>query len=70
VGEEVGITVNGGEQVIPAKTTVVGLLDILGIEADRIAVEVNHEIVTRRLHATHVLSNGDRVEIVTMVGGG
>ena len=70
MGEEVGITVNGGEQVIPAKTTVVGLLEILGVVAERIAVEVNHEIVTRRRHATHVLSDGDRVEIVTMVGGG
>ena len=64
------ITVNGGEQVIPADTTVTKLLELLEITADRIAVEVNREIVTRSLHATHVLADGDRVEIVTMVGGG
>ena len=64
------ITVNGGEKVIPADTTVVGLLELLEITADRIAVEINREIVTRSLHATHVLVEGDRVEIVTMVGGG
>jgi len=70
VGEEVEITVNGSGKVIPAGTTVVGLLEMLEVTADRIAVEVNREIVTRSLHATHVIGDGDRVEIVTMVGGG
>ena len=70
MGEEVTITVNGVERFVPAGTTVVGLLELLEIRADRIAVEVNREIVTRSLHATHVIGDGDRVEIVTMVGGG
>ncbi len=70
MGEEVRVTVNGGERVVPEGTTVVALLEILEIHADRIAVEVNRQIVTRRLHGTHVLADGDRVEIVTMVGGG
>ena len=64
------ITVNGEEKEIPADTTVSGLVGLMGIEAGRIAVEVNREIVTRSLHETHVLCEGDRVEIVTMVGGG
>ncbi|MEN8150471.1 MAG: sulfur carrier protein ThiS [Planctomycetota bacterium] len=64
------ITVNGEEKEIPGSTTVAGLISIMEIEAGRIAVEVNREIVTKSLHATHVLTDGDRVEIVTMVGGG
>ena len=64
------ITVNGEATVVPDETTVAGLIALLGIEADRIAVEVNREIVTRSLHASHRLARGDRVEIVTMVGGG
>ena len=70
MGEAIGIAVNGEAREIPAGTTVTELLGILGITADRIAVEVNREIVTRSLHPTHVLVEGDRVEIVTMVGGG
>lgn len=70
MGEAIEIAVNGEPREIPGGTTVTELLGILGIEADRIAVEVNREIVTRGLHATHRLVEGDRVEIVTMVGGG
>ncbi len=64
------ITVNGEDREVPPGTTVTGLLGILVIEKGRIAVEVNREIVTKSLHETHVLTEGDRVEIVTMVGGG
>ena len=35
-----------------------------------VAVEVNLELVPRRRHAEHVLRDGDRVEVVTLVGGG
>jgi sulfur carrier protein len=70
VGEAIEIAVNGESREIPGGTTVTELLGILEITADRIAVEVNREIVTRSLHATHRLEDGDRVEIVTMVGGG
>ncbi len=70
MGEEVTITVNGEERDVPADTTVSGLIELMKIEAGRIAVEVNREIVTKSLHATHRLEAGDRVEIVTMVGGG
>jgi len=66
----VTITVNGEEREIPAETTIAGLIGLMKIEAGRIAVEVNREIVTKSLHATHALAAGDRVEIVTMVGGG
>jgi sulfur carrier protein len=35
-----------------------------------VAVEVNLDIVPRARHATHVINDGDRIEIVQFVGGG
>ena len=64
------IAVNGRDMDVASGTTVSILIEGLGIEIGRIAVEVNKEIVPRRRHAEHVLAAGDRVEVVTMVGGG
>ena len=63
------IHINGQEQELPAGCTVADLL------ADRqvkgaCAVEVNKRLVPRRLHDQHPLNEGDRVEIVSLVGGG
>lgn len=41
-------------------------LELLGA----VAVEVNEEVVPRRRHAEHTLCDGDRLEVVTLVGGG
>jgi thiamine biosynthesis protein ThiS len=50
--------------------TLVALVESLGMKADRVAVELNHEIVPRdRWYETH-LHEGDRLEIVHFVGGG
>jgi sulfur carrier protein len=46
------------------------LLDAAGYAGKRVAVEVNLEIVPRSVHATHLLADGDRVEIVHAIGGG
>jgi sulfur carrier protein len=35
-----------------------------------VAVEINLDIVSRARHATHVINDGDRIEIVQFVGGG
>ena len=64
------LTVNGETRDVPAGTTVEGLLPMLGIESGRVAVEVNREIVPKSEHATRVFAEDDRLEIVTMVGGG
>jgi sulfur carrier protein len=66
----VNVFVNGQAREMPAGTTVAGLLELLSVPRDRTAVEVNREIVPRSLHAGRTLREGDRVEIVTMVGGG
>jgi sulfur carrier protein len=45
-------------------------IDLLGLKADRVAVERNGEIVGRALWATVELSSGDKLEVVHFVGGG
>lgn len=65
------ITLNGKpRRVEGASPTIAQLLDLEGLRARRVAVEVNGEIVPRGRHETHALRAGDRVEIVHALGGG
>jgi sulfur carrier protein len=64
------VTVNGDAYELPAPATVGELLTRLGIAAGRVAVEVNEDVVARGTYETHLLTAGDRVEIVHFVGGG
>jgi thiazole synthase len=64
------LTINGESRDLPEPLTVATLLDRLGYDRRRVAVEVNREIVPAVQHGGHALRPGDRVEIVTLVGGG
>jgi thiamine biosynthesis protein ThiS len=64
------ITVNGQPRVVESGATVASLLETLGLEPRGLAVERNLELVPRSAHAATVLQAGDRVEVVTLVGGG
>jgi thiazole synthase len=64
------LTINGEPRTLPASLTLAELLDQLGFDRRRIAVEVNRELVPRTRHDQQPLSDGDAVEIVTLVGGG
>lgn len=64
------IVVNGEERAVTEGTTVAGLLADLGLARQHVAVEANREIVPRAAHEGRVLAEGDRLEIVTFVGGG
>jgi sulfur carrier protein len=64
------IRVNGVEREVPGTTTVRDLVAGLGLPPGPMAVEVNRDVVPRARHAEHVLTEGDRVEVVTLVGGG
>ena len=68
--EELEITVNGEAVQLQAGSTVAALVAARGLRPEQVAVEVNREIVPRASHAEHPLASGDRIEIVTMVGGG
>ena len=63
------IEVNGEAREVAA-TTILGLVEELGLDPLKVAVERNLEIVPRSLHAGTALADGDRIELVQFVGGG
>ena len=63
------ITINGQEQTY-APITLAQLIEQLGMKQDRVAVELNRDIVPRAKWAETNLAEGDRLEIVHFVGGG
>ena len=64
------ITVNGEAREVPAGTTLGGLVRLLALAPERLAVELNYEVVRRDEWERRALGEGDRVEIVHFVGGG
>ena len=54
----------------PAPFTLQALVELLGMKADRVAVELNRDIVPRDRWAETRLNEGDRLEVVHFVGGG
>jgi len=66
------LQINGEEKTFnsPAPSTLSQLVEILGMKADRLAVELNREIVPRDRWSETALGEGDRLEIVHFVGGG
>lgn len=63
------IQVNGEDRTVAADT-VLALVQELGLDVRKVAVERNLEIVPRSLHAQTPLAEGDRIEVVQFVGGG
>jgi thiamine biosynthesis protein ThiS len=66
----VEIVVNGEPRSIAATTTIAELLAELNVPARGVAVEVNLQVVPRSRHAEQRLQAGDRLEVVSLVGGG
>ncbi len=64
------ISVNGQPHTMPASTTVAGLLDRLGLDRRKVAVECNEAIVPRSAYEATVIAPNDRFEIVHFIGGG
>ncbi|HQY58672.1 MAG: sulfur carrier protein ThiS [Nitrospira sp.] len=64
------IQVNGESRGVGDGQTVAALLHELEIRADRVAVELNLEILDRKEYETRGLREGDRVEILSFIGGG
>lgn len=70
MGQIVMVLLNGQPRQVAPATSVAQLLAELGLTASHVAVEVNLQLVPRAKHAEQCLADGDRVEIVTLVGGG
>ncbi|MBL8553052.1 MAG: sulfur carrier protein ThiS [Phenylobacterium sp.] len=64
------LTVNGEVRSFEGVADVAGLVAALGLNTRKVAVERNLEIVPRSVYASTALADGDRIEIVTFIGGG
>lgn len=66
----VRVQVNGEPREVAAGLSLQQLLESLGLPALRVAVERNRHVVPRSRFAAEPVEEGDRLEIVTLVGGG
>jgi thiamine biosynthesis protein ThiS len=64
------VEINGETREIEPGSSVTALLHSLGLEGRPVAVERNAAIVPRVEHASTLLVEGDRLELVQFVGGG
>jgi sulfur carrier protein len=66
----ISVVINGQPRTVADGTSVLALIAELGLSGKPVAVERNREIVPRAQHASTLLVAGDRLEVVTFVGGG
>jgi len=64
------VRVNGKDCPCEAKMTVRSLLESLGHDPQRVAVEKNGQIVPKSAYESTVIKDGDSLEVVSFVGGG
>lgn len=64
------VVINGENRNFEAPLTLAGLVQVLGMKTDRVAVELNRDIVPRDQWDRTQLADGDLLEIVHFVGGG
>ena len=64
------LTINGEERAFGALSNVAALVAELGLDARKVAVERNLEIVPRSAYLETAIADGDRIEIVHFIGGG
>ena len=64
------LLLNGDDREIAQVSSVADLVSVLGLDPRKVAVERNLEIVPRSTYADTALADGDRIEIVTFIGGG
>jgi thiamine biosynthesis protein ThiS len=67
---EMKLQINGEEKSFQSPLTLFSLIEQMGLKPDRVAVELNRNIVPRDQWPQTNLSEGDRLEIVHFVGGG
>lgn len=70
MSENIDVVINGEARSVAQGTTVAALIAELGLGDRRVAVERNRQVVPRADHGSTVLAAGDRLELVTFVGGG
>jgi thiamine biosynthesis protein ThiS len=66
----VELHINGEAREFAVALSLAALIEMLGMKSDRVAVELNHDIVHRERWSATLLKDGDCLEIVHFVGGG
>lgn len=69
-GPTIAVVVNGERREIPSGLTLAQALPLLAAPREGFAVERNGAVVPRSAHGATPLADGDRLEVVTFVGGG
>jgi sulfur carrier protein len=64
------IIVNGKKYKIKENQNILMLLKKLGFKMSKVAVEINQDLIPRETYKSVILKKGDKVEIVTFLGGG
>lgn len=64
------LTLNGTLQSFEGPLSVAALIALVGAPQGAVAVEVDRKVIPRGEHTVHMLRGGERVEVVTIVGGG
>jgi sulfur carrier protein len=64
------VVINGKIEQLPDGISATGLIEHLGLQDERLAIEVNREILPRSRFDSHCFDPGDKIEIVRAIGGG
>ncbi|HIF89072.1 MAG TPA: sulfur carrier protein ThiS [Candidatus Thioglobus sp.] len=64
------LLVNGEIVKLPDNANIIDLIEHLGCQNQRIALEVNETIIPKSVHEEFSLSDNDKIEIIKAVGGG
>lgn len=64
------VTINGRQEALADGLSVANILATRQLQPIRVAVEINEQIVPRKRFGETTVKEGDRIEIVTFVGGG
>jgi len=64
------VTLNGEKKEVPEGLTITGLLEFLKIQPERVAVELNLNVVKRDRYGTTPVKEGDSIEVVSFMAGG
>lgn len=64
------VTINGEKRDLSGNLSIAGMLENLGLPAERIAIELNREVVRKKDWGSVRLNDADKIEIIHFVGGG
>ena len=70
IRHSITLTINGRERQLPAELSLPALLTELGVDRRLVAVAHNGDVIPRATYDDVTVRDGDRIEVVRMVGGG